>query len=67
MSSTEMDSTEQFEIDSTEQFESGLAELKELADRHITTLQAVVAGLEPAAAVDLLKRVVDLPGVSEAE
>jgi hypothetical protein len=51
-----MSSTDSTEMDSTEQFESDLAELNELADRHITTLQTAVAGSEPAAAVDLLKR-----------
>lgn len=48
MSSTKMDSDEQFE--------SGLAELNELADRHIESLKAAVAGSEPAAAVELLER-----------
>lgn len=51
-----MSSTDRTEIDSTKQFESDLAELNELADRHIKTLQATVAGLEPAAAVELLER-----------
>jgi hypothetical protein len=52
-----MSSTDSTEIDNTKQFESDLAELTELADRHIESLQAAVAGLEPAAAVDLLERV----------
>lgn len=48
MSSTEMDSTEQFE--------RHLADLNELADRYIKALQVAVAGSEPAAAVELLER-----------
>lgn len=62
-----MSSTDSTEMDSTEQFERDLAELNELADRHITTLQAAVAGSEPAAAVDLLEWARQQPGVGEPE